>query len=58
MIQLWEQRNSDMHGKSKTEEKQKLLERQKLVISDLISKQQTRCLPKDHFLFQVTSTSY
>ena len=47
MIQLWEQFNSDVHGKSNIEEKQK----PKISdISDLLSRQQ-RCLPKDHFLF-------
>ena len=50
MIQLWEQRNSDVHGKSELEQKQRLLERQKAVISELLSKQH-KCLPKDHFLF-------
>ena len=50
MIQLWEQHNGDVYGKSKIEQKQKLLEHQKLVISDLLSKQHW-CLPKDHFLF-------
>ena len=50
MIQLWEQRNCDVHGKSEMEQKQRLLERQRAVISALLSKQH-RCLPEDHFLF-------
>ena len=50
MIQLWEHCNGDVHGKSEVEQKQRLLEHQKAVISDLLFRQH-RCLPKDQFLF-------
>ena len=56
MIQLWEQRNGDVQGKPKVEQKQKLLERQKAVISDLLSRQH-RCLPKDRLLFPSNPSS-
>ena len=50
MIQLWEQGNSNVHGNSESKQKQKLLQQQKLLISDLLSRQGW-CLPRDQFLF-------
>ena len=52
MIHLQEQNNSDLNGKSKSEQKQKLLqEQQKLLISELLSQQEGWFQLKDQFLF-------
>ena len=42
--------NSDVHGKSDTEQTEKLLQHQKPLIPELLSRQH-QCLPKDQFLF-------
>ena len=52
MIQVWEQCNQDVHGRTEIEQEQeqKLLQWQRTIITDLISRQD-KCLPKDQFLF-------
>ena len=49
MIQVWEQQNQDVHGKNDIEQEQKLIQWQRTIIADLISRQD-KCLPKDQFL--------
>ena len=51
MIQSWEQHISNVHCRSASEQKQKLLHQQRLLILDWLSRQH-QCLPKDQFLFQ------
>ena len=50
LIQLWEQRNSDVHGKTSEEQTHRLLEKQKATISRLLELK-SKCLVRDHFLF-------
>ena len=50
MIVLWETRNEELHRKSKSEQSTRLLQRQKAMISKLLS-MKTKCMSRDHFLF-------
>ena len=54
VIQLWEQRNSDVHGKTSEEQTNRLLTRQKATISRLLDLK-PKCLARDHFLFPSNS---
>ena len=49
-IELWEQRNSDVHGHTATEQTQKLLERHRTTIHKLLE-YKPHILPIDNFLF-------
>ena len=50
MQKLWEQRNSDMHGKSAAEQKMKALERLRRVANNLCLLKD-KCLGRDHWIF-------
>ena len=50
-IELWEQRNSDVHGRTNTERNQKLLERHTNTIKALLEHKQ-HILPSDNYLFE------
>ena len=56
VIILWETRNEELHGKTKSEQNHKLLQRQKQTISKLIS-MKDKCLARDHFLFPLNPSS-
>ena len=48
--------NEELHGKTKSEQSHKLLQRQKNTISKLLS-MKNKCLARDHFLFPSNSSS-
>ena len=50
VINLWEMRNEDVHGATKSEQQNKLLAKQKEKIAELLELK-TKCLARDHFLF-------
>ena len=56
VINSWETRNEELHGKSKTEQNQRMLQRQKEIISKLLLLK-NKCLARDHFLFPSDSSS-
>ena len=50
VINLWEMRNEEVHGATKSEQQNKLLSKQKEKITEILELK-TKCLARDHFTF-------
>ena len=50
VITLWETQNAELHGQTEAEQKERLLNRHRTVMQELLNRQ-PHCLPSDHFLF-------